>query len=794
MILRILKKDLKNKLAVNIILFLFMLLATVFVSSSVNNIMVVMNATDYCMEMGKVADVYVSTYEPEGQRTIDTWLKGDGSKLINGFSKNEAIILSSANIKSFDGKDGQDYEIKNTIMLQPQWKQNMVVYDLDKNLLSLNDGEIALQQKEMDQNDLKVGDKIELKIGDVIKTFVVKTPVMDPAFGGDFVGMTRYFISDNDFATFKSGGATIDYNYNISSDDGSALLKALTKEAFPMIISIQKNMFAFAYVMSLITASMLIIVGVCLIVIAFLILRFTIVFTFEEDYKEIGIMKAIGIKNLKIKNLYLIKYMALIGIASLVGCFASIPISNMMLESVGKNMMMESASANFIVNVICCVCVAAIVLALCYLCTRRIKKYTAIQAIRGGQTGERFKKHSILKLHNTRKMSCPLFLAVNDVLSNVSRYIVLILIFMIGIILIILPINTLTTLQSSEMVKNFCMSPDADFYISNTLSNSEDVAKSYTINTIKDNMTQIKSDFKEKGMEIDLETLAFYSLPVSAGSDDNMLQLMILVPVNSDGSFIEMYEGSIPRLKNEIAMSDKAMKELNVKVGDKVQVSIGGKKSDYIICGAYSNYMQMGTSAFLNANTDMKEMMPSGNWMYQCRFKVDAPAGNYLEKIRNTFKDYTFYDQEGAMASQLGDLTSRIGALKIMIVLLICGVNVLITTLMIRIFIMSEKSQIAMLRSIGFSAGKIRSWQMYRISIVLIIGVLIGIVLSTFLNGIALKPIFSMMGATHIKIVVNPMEVYVLYPIILLGVISIAAYIASGIVKKFDLMEINNAD
>lgn len=794
MILRILKKDLKNKLAVNIILFLFILLATVFVSSSVNNIMVVTNATDYCMDMGKVGDVYVSTYEPEGQRRIDTWLKGKGSNLISDFSKDEAIILSSVNFKSFDGKDGGDYEIKNTIMLQTQWKENMVVYDMDKKLLSLNDGEIALQQKEMDQNDLKVGDKIEIKIGEVIKTFVIKTAIMDPAFGGDFVGMTRYIISDNDFAAFKAGGATINYNYNINSDDGSSFLKALTKEAFPIMISIQKSMFEFAYVMSLITASLLIIVGVCLIVIAFLILRFTIVFTFEEDYKEIGIMKAIGIKDLKIKNLYLVKYMALTGIASIVGCFISIPISNIMLESVGKNMMMESANANFIVNVICCVCVAAIVLALCFLCTRRIRKYTAIQAIRGGQTGERFKKHSILKLHNTKRLNTSLFLAVNDVLSNISRYVVLILIFMIGIILIILPINTLTTMQSSEMIKNFCMTPDADFYIGNTLSSSEEVAKSYTINTIKDNMAQLKSDFKEKGMDIELETLAFYSLSVSAGSDDNMLQLMILVPVNSDGSFIELYEGTRPRLKNEIAMSDKAMQELKVKIGDKVQVTIGGKKSDYIICGAYSNYMQMGTSGFLNENSDMKDVMPTGNWMYQCKFIGDAPTGNYLEKFRNTFKDYNFYDQEGAMATQLGDIASRIDGLKIMILFLIGGVNVLITTLMIRIFIMSEKSQIAMLRSIGFSTGKIRSWQMYRISLVLIIGVVIGIILSTFLNDIALKPIFSMMGATHIKIVPNPLEVYLLYPIVLLAVISIAAYIASGIVKKFDLMEINNAD
>ena len=52
-------------------------------------------------------------------------------------------------------------------------------------------------------------------------------------------------------------------------------------------------------------------VSICLILIAFMVLRFTIVFTLQEDYREIGIMKAIGLKDAGIKSVYLIKYLAI---------------------------------------------------------------------------------------------------------------------------------------------------------------------------------------------------------------------------------------------------------------------------------------------------------------------------------------------------------------------------------------------------------------------------------------------------------------------------------------------------
>ena len=77
------------------------------------------------------------------------------------------------------------------------------------------------------------------------------------------------------------------------------------------------------YVMDMVMAGVLLFVSVCLILIAFLILRFTIVFTINEEYHDIGVMKAIGIKSRKIRSLYVIKYLAIALVGALVGAILS---------------------------------------------------------------------------------------------------------------------------------------------------------------------------------------------------------------------------------------------------------------------------------------------------------------------------------------------------------------------------------------------------------------------------------------------------------------------------------------
>lgn len=796
MFLRILKKDLKRKKGINIILFLFMIIATVFVASSVNNILVVSNASEYCMNKGNVPDKYVVAYESENQPHIDTFL--DSCEYVEDYSKNSAVMISQNNIKSFGGKEGSEYNTAGTIMVQPQWQKHMKIFDYEGNEFTINDGEIALQKKEMDNNGLKIGDKMVFKFGDKEMTFTIVKAVKDPGFGGDFVGMTRLFMSDADYKEITDTGIQICYNYCIDNSDNDVFTKEMNKQGFNIIVAIDKSMFSFSYVMSMITAGLLIVVGVCLIIISFLILRFTIVFTLQEDYKEIGIMKAIGIKNGMIKNIYLVKYFMLVALASIIGFFISIPVSDAMLKGVSKSMLMESGSANIGINILCALGVMMLVLSLCYLSTNRLKKYSAIEAIRSGQTGERFSKKSAFSLHRHKTISTPLFMAINDIFSNIKRYVVLLLTFAIGTIVIILPLNTLSSMGSKEMAKNFAMDTESDFYIgSDSLNEKEDENILINRNFIENRITQLTAEMKDKGYDCELNTLVFYSFSFYTDNPDEVTQIMVMQPVASDGSYIELVEGKTPVLENEIALSENQLDRLGITVGDTVHMRVNGETKDMIVTASYQNYMQMGESGFINSVIDYSDLVVSGCWNYQGKISnIDNKDSkdNIVEELSNTFPKYKFYDMDGAMGVQLGGTVEQISNIKYVILAVICLVNLLITVLMMKIFLISEKGQVAMLRSIGFTNNAIRRWQVYRIGIILVLSVIIGILFSIPLNSIALKPIFGMMGATHMHIQVNVFETYIIYPLILLVVIVTAAYVSSRSIKKLNIMEINNVE
>ena len=59
MFLHILKKDLKRNKTMNVILFLFIVLASIFVASGLNNLVSVMNGTGYYLEQAGVGDYNV---------------------------------------------------------------------------------------------------------------------------------------------------------------------------------------------------------------------------------------------------------------------------------------------------------------------------------------------------------------------------------------------------------------------------------------------------------------------------------------------------------------------------------------------------------------------------------------------------------------------------------------------------------------------------------------------------------------------------------------------------------------
>ena len=115
MFFRILRNELRRKRTMNIILFLFIAMATMFLASSVSNLITVTGAVDYFMEISKVPNRLAIALMETEQDAIEEYLESceniSDYEVIHTYNiTNERIsIVEAANT------DETKYERSNTI-------------------------------------------------------------------------------------------------------------------------------------------------------------------------------------------------------------------------------------------------------------------------------------------------------------------------------------------------------------------------------------------------------------------------------------------------------------------------------------------------------------------------------------------------------------------------------------------------------------------------------------------------------------------------------------------------------
>ncbi|SHI98036.1 putative ABC transport system permease protein [Clostridium amylolyticum] len=790
MFFRILKRDLRRKRSMNIILLIFIILATTFLASSVNNLISVSESVDYFMEKAKTPDYLISAYDRGINEEFDKWI--NTSKFIKSYDIDRSTILSKDAIKIKRGDEIKDFEPFGESLLQVQPKKYGKLLNDKGEEIILKPGEIAFSLADKSKNNLEIGDKVIVTLGNIKKEFTIKLFSKDAIFGSSMNEIKRTLISDEDYEIFKSNKeAGVINNYYIMSEDTEKLEKEFKGIDGNTIINLDKSFIKKSYILDMMPSAVLIIVSLCLILIAFLILRFTIIFTLQDDFKEIGVMKAIGIKEFDIKKVYLIKYLAITIIGVVIGLLLSFPFGNTMLKQSSGNILIKSSSGNILVNIACSILVVLIVLLFCYTCTRKLNKFSAIDAIRNGSTGESFKGKSRLKLKNYKNIRVPVFIALNDILCNLKRFVILILTFCIGTILIIIPLNTINTLKDGNIIKTFGLNY-SDVLI------ETDVMDKYTTGVSKEeylkDMGDLRKSFRDSGIDMKLYGEIMYRLKFYADDKDNVLTLMAFQAQENDTNNYNVLKGRMPELKNEAAITETVAKKLKISIGDTIYTQIYKEKKELIVTGFYESMTNMGESVRLNPKMDIDFKYLAVTMPFQGNFEGNEEPQVLIDKLRDKYPTYSFKNPREYVSRYIGSSLSQLDTMKNLIVLIVICINALITILMMKTFIIKEKGEIAMLKSVGFRNGSIRFWQSARISIVLVVAIILGIILSKFLGPFTIGQIFAIMGIHNIVFKVEALEVYVVYPVILLAVTTAIAYLTAGAVKKVDLKEINNME
>ncbi|QQZ59727.1 FtsX-like permease family protein [Paenibacillus sonchi] len=765
----------------NIVLLVLMILASTLVASSTNLMYSTTTAIDSFISKSKVADYNIITANTdENNRSLRAWAECE-KRVASYYAQLHIGVLSKditvpSNRKSISGNIG--------LVLSTVPEDVNLVYGENDALFSLQNGEIGLPISIMNATGLKLGDLLNVQVGGNSHTFTIAKIFKDAFMGSDLFGLKRLLISSQDFTDLQNGLppeslTTLWSLVGSSKGEGAALAKAFSQQDIPLNFGIEKELVKKSYMPDQIISAMMFVISLFLIFIAFLTLRFTIVSTLQDNYKEIGVMKAIGLRNSVIKRLYLMKYLGLSLAGGAVGWGFSIPLSELMSRRISQYVIVPGGSAAVVVSVFSTIAIVAITLLFCTLCMRKINKASAIDAIRQGHTGERFKASRKIHLHRSKLLPPALFLALSDVLNRMKSYSALILTFVLSTAIIIIPINLMNTVITPKFIGYFG-TVQADFY-----SKSEVVDKK--VSEIQSELARVTREFRDHSFPVTLSV--DYSINTKYISDHGEDNMRITAMKSEPAAVFQYLDGTAPKLANEIAITSIMADRFGKRIGDSILFEIDGKRDTFLITGLFQTITNEGYMVRLG-----DEYIPLHAAAYQFAGNINAPEKDKAEILSNMKQQFSALDLKSAadlLEHTTGGFMGQLQSIMTLLTVIVCLITFFITSLFVRLLIAKEVRGIAVMKSLGFKNGKIRLWQILRISILLVGSIIIGVLTANILGERLIGIIFRMFGLTRMSFNIVPLQVYLLYPLLILLVVVAAVYSSCGQIKRVQVWNMN---
>lgn len=759
-----------------------------FSASSVNNIITVTGGLDYYFEKAGMTDYYCITIEPNGDDTLSEILENEDS--VTEYRKEPTVFCIEDNFLK-DNKKLADFSTSAIMTSIDNAKLNY--FDSNNNIITeVDSGKVYISGSFAENAGLETGDTFDFKFGETSLTFEFAGIVKDAFLGGEMMGNPRFLMNDSDYQKISSDDMAKQGNtggiFYVNTDNITALESAVS-ECNTINFNGSVSTIKMTYVMSIIVAGVLLVVSICLILVSFVVLRFTIGFTISEEFREIGVMKAVGIRNNSVRGLYLVKYLGISVIGAFIGYFASVPFGNMMLDSVSKNMVLGNDKSVF-TGILCSIAVVGIILLFCWRCTAKIRKMSPIDAVRSGQTGERFHKKSLMHL-NKSKFKTTGFLSLNDVLSSPKQYGIITAVFTICTLLVMILANTANTLNSDKLL--FLLgTTKSDVYYNDSKSIIEIMQGKKTLDETTEEMEKELSD-NSMPASVHIETM--YQIPVKFGDIKTTVMFQLCNKTSADEYVYS--QGTAPQYANEIAISEPIAEKLNAEIGDTLLLTIDDEEKEYIITALFQSFSQLGECGRLHESVFPSDLSISSAMAYQIDFD-DNPDENEInsriEKLKDIFNSQKVMTAEDYVKESTGasDIVAGVKNLVLIIALIII---IMISVLMERSFISKEKSEIALMKAIGFKNSAVYAHHTARFLIVGTVSSVLAILLCKPLTKLAIDPIFAIMGAVAgISYEIRPIEVFVVYPIVILLTTLAGTFLTSLYTKSIKASDTSNIE
>ncbi len=505
-----------------------------------------------------------------------------------------------------------------------------------------------------------------------------------------------------------------------------------------------------------------------LFVIVLIVMGHSILTEVELDYVNLGILKAQGFSNRKIRQYLLAGYLLCELAGGAAGSLFAFPLSIFL----GRLMMQNTAilpknglSAGMLFLILFAVLLVSA--AMIGIQTRKVGKISPIRAISGGRPEIYFDSRLILPI---RRRGLFLNLALRQLVTGKRRY--LGTIFIVAILTFFMfSINLIGNLFTSRAALE---------------------AMGIEISDVELRCLALLDDATER--EIEALTAAYSPIRKKYYTHTNYMS------INGENLRCECYKypeyingilkGRAPLYDNEILITEMIAEILDIGMGDIVTVSKNEMEAEFIISGIYQCAYDSGMNFALSLDGAKKLGAEQISYIGFCLSKPEH-SSEIVEALNREFSGLIEAELFDFNASVMNDgmIDSVIASLKAVIYIFSVLFSLIVVELICSKSFSIERTDIGILRAVGFSVVGLRLSFALRFFIISLPGSALGMVLSSAFSSRLIGGILSMAGFSRVD--VNFTLLTVLTPVLIMGLcFFLFAYSAAHRIRRVAVREL----
>lgn len=626
---------------------------------------------------------------------------------------------------------------------------------------------------------VKIGSEMVFGDEETQYKFKVKGFIEESNFGSAVIGTKRYFVSDKDFekihenADGKYFAKIIDAGIDLCEGaDYFAVKKALDdscgiSDKSALIISSDETT-AYTKLYSDTGSNILLVFLILLITIVIISMWHSISTSVEMEYVNLGILKSQGFTSGKIRLVYILQYVFAELIGAVIGLILSIPLT-MALGRLFQPITGLITATD--VSILKCAAISLGIIILCgvfvILATRKVSRISPVRAISGGKSEVHFDSRLNMPI---KAKPLSLFMGLRQFTSRGKSYIGSVFIVAL-LVYFMMSISVLSQRLSGDNLVEGNINPNISVVMSDE----------FEISDIK--------RFEEEVCSVDKKAKTLFAYNKYVMIDGIELYCTAYSPAEL---MYKPLEGRMPIYDNEASITEIVADELGKKIGDTVIIGSGENAKEFIITGYHQAMNDLGRTFIITA---------------EGLYRVNGAKPVYYVEM----SDISLTDKlSKALDDNLGELISAktvntersnatdgmlelINAICLILVLAVFGVSVIFSAVVIGMIctkaFIKERSDIGILKAIGFTAKELQRQFAFRFLIVSATGSVIGGVCSLFFTKPLLEMLLRMVGVTRIESSIT-IVTFIVPAVLICLCFFVFSYFAARKTKKVEVREL----